>query len=350
MDIPLSSEVEKALLHLHRNTKEKKIADRIKAVILLNKGYTQKEIASILMLDEDTITSWVKKFKSSTNIEIWLDNNYIAYQGKLNSEQLSQLKTYLTKNIILNAKQVISYVKEQFGKSYCLSGMKDLLHNLGFSYKQLTLFPSKADIEKQKQFVLEFEQLNQNLGEDEEIVFIDGVHPQHNTKSSKAWIQKGTEQYIPTNTGRQRLNLNGAYNPNNQDVIIREDPSINAQSTIKLFEQIQNKYSIKKWIYAIADNAKYYRSKLVKKFLENSKIRLIFLPSYSPNLNLIERLWKYLRKEVINTTYYPKFEQFKVAIQDFFENIDSKKAELKQFIGINFHIAEIELNPKTISA
>jgi transposase len=350
MDIPLSSKDQKTLHHLHRDTKEKKIADRIKAVILLNKGYTQKEIASILMLDEDTISSWIKKFKSSTNIKIWLDNNYIAYQGKLNPDQISQLKTYLTENIILNAKQVISYVKEHFGTSYSLSGMKDLLHSLGFSYKQLTLFPSKADIEKQKQFVLEFEQLNQNLGEDEEIVFIDGVHPQHNTKSSKAWIQKGTEKYIPTNTGRLRLNLNGAYNPNNQDVIIREDPSINAQSTIKLFEQIQNKYAYKKGVYAIADNAKYYRSKLVNKFLETSKIRLIFLPSYSPNLNLIERLWKYLRKEVINTTYYPKFDQFKTAIQDFFENIDSKKSELKQFIGINFHITEIELNPKTISA
>jgi transposase len=350
MDIPLSKEDQKALIQLHRNTKEKRTADRIKAIILLNKGYTQKEIASILMLDEDTISSWIKKFNSSINIEVWLDNNYVAYKGKLNPDQLSQLKMYLTNNIILNAKQVICYVKEHFGKSYSLSGMKDLLHSLGFSYKQLTLFPSKADIEQQQQFVLEFEQLNQHLAEDEEIVFIDGVHPQHNTKSSKAWIKKGTEQYLPANTGRQRLNLNGAYNPNNQDVIIREDPSINAQSTIKLFEQIQNKYSIKKWIYAIADNAKYYRSKLVKKFLANSNIKLIFLPPYSPNLNLIERLWKYLRKQVINTTYYPKFEQFKTAILNFFKNIDSKKTELKQFIGSNFHIAEIKLNPKTISA
>lgn len=350
MEIPLSSADQQVLLQLHRNTKEKRTADRIKAIILLNNGYTQTEIASILMLDDDTISNWVKKFKSSINIKIWLNDNYIGYQGKLNSEQIFQLKSYLTKNLILNAKQVISYVTEHFGMSYSLSGMKDLLHNLGFSYKQLTLFPSKADIEQQKQFVLEFEQLNKNLAEDEEIVFIDGVHPQHNTKSSKAWIEKGTEKYIPTNTGRLRLNLNGAYNPNTQDVVIREDPSINAQSTIKLFEQLQNKYAYKNCIYAIADNAKYYRSKLVKKFLETSKIRLIFLPSYSPNLNLIERLWKYLRKEVINTTYYPKFDQFKTAIQDFFENIDSKKSELKQFIGTNFHIAEIKLNPKTIPA
>ena len=350
MDIPLSSENQQILFQLHRSTKEKRTADRIKTIILLNKGYTQKEIASILMLDEDTISRWVKKIKSSTNITTWLGDNYVTYKGKLTPDEISQLKTYLSENIILNAKRVISYVNEHFGKTYSLSGMKDLLHTIGFSYKQLNLFPIKADIEKQKQFVSEFEQLNQNLAEDEEIVFIDGVHPQHNTRSSKAWIQKGTEKYIPTNTGRQRINLNGAYNMNNQDVIIREDPSINAQSTIKLFEQIQKKYPAKKRIYAIADNAKYYRSKLVKEFLKNSKIELMFLPPYSPNLNLIERLWKYLRKKVINTTYYPKFEQFKNAIENFFENIDSKKDELKQFIGSNFHIAEFQLNPKTTSA
>ncbi|UCE07192.1 MAG: helix-turn-helix domain-containing protein, partial [bacterium] len=76
MDTPLSSEDQTALHQLHRTTKEKRTADRIKAIILLDKGYTQKEIASILMLDEDTISSWIKKFKSSTNIDIWLDNNY----------------------------------------------------------------------------------------------------------------------------------------------------------------------------------------------------------------------------------------------------------------------------------
>jgi len=350
MDIPLSSENRVMLSQLHRTTKDKRTADRIKIIILLDKGYTQKEIASILMLDEDTITNWVQKFKSTINIKRWLENNYIAYNGKLTLTEISQLKTYLNENIILTVRQIIDYVKHYFGTTYSLSGMKDLLHALNFSYKQLSLFPSKADIEQQKQFVLAFEQLNQNFTEDEEIVFIDGIHPQHNTKSSKAWIEKGTEKYLPTNTGRQRLNLNGAYNPNNQDVIIREDQTINAQSTIKLFKQIQNKYSDRHCIHIIADNAKYYRNKLVKKFLQQSKINLMFLPPYSPNLNLIERLWKYLRKEVINTTYYPTFKQFRESILDFFKNIESKKNELKQFIGINFHIVDIELNPKTISA
>lgn len=347
MELPLSEEDRVLIRKLHRSERDKKNADRLKIILLLDKGYSQREIASVLLLDEDTIGRWVKNFESSSSLEKWLRNNYVAYRGKLDTEELSQVKCYVKENIIVDIKQVIAYVKKQFSIDYSPSGMRSVLHSLDFSYKQLSLFPTKADIEKQQQFVIEYEQLNKNLTEEEAIVFIDGVHPQHNTRSSKAWIEKGAEKYIKTNTGRQRLNLNGAYNPHNQDVIIREDASINAQSTIKLFKQLQAHYFDKKCIFAIADNARYYRSRLVKKFLEKSKIKLKFLPTYSPNLNLIERLWKYLRKKVINTTYYPRFSEFKEAIKKFFEDIDSYKEELKQFIGNKFHLIDIYKNPKT---
>jgi transposase len=314
----------------------------------LDKGYKQNEIASILMLDEDTISNWIKKFQVSSTLKQWLKNNYSAYNGKLNQNELSQVKHYVRENIITDVKQVICYVEEQFHQSYSQSGMRHLLHSLGFSYKQLCLFPTKADITEQEQFVTEYTDLKNNLSAREDIVFIDGVHPQHNAKSSQAWIQKGTEKYIRTNTGRQRININGAYNPNNQDVIVREDDTINAQSTIELFKQIERKYATDECIYAIADNARYYRSCLVKEFLKTSKIKLIFLPPYSPNLNLIERLWKFLRKKVINTIYYPDFSSFKLAIDNFFNNIGAYKQEIKQFIGDKFHLFNI--NPKTTLA
>jgi len=123
-------------------------------------------------------------------------------------------------------------------------------------------------------------------------------------------FKKGERRYIPSNSGRQRINLNGAYNPDNQDIIIREDGRINAQSTIGLFNMVLEHYSEKEQIYCIVDNARYYKCKLVKEYLENQgvKITLIFLPPYSHNLNLIERLWKYLRKKTIHTHYYKKIQ------------------------------------------
>lgn len=348
MEIPLSENSLIELTKLHKKTKNKKQADRIKIILLFNKGYTQKEIASNILIKENTVSYWIKKFKSSLTVDDWIKNNYRPYWGKLTSIQLAQVQDYIRKNIIIDLRQVITYVKEQFGVNYSISGMNHLIHSLGFSFKQLSLFPTKADIKKQQKFVTEYQEINNNLEEDDEIVFLDGVHPQHNTKAVKAWIEKGVIKYIRTNTGQNRLNLNGAYNPNNQDVIIREDNTINAQSTIKLFNQIEIQYPNANLIYAFSDNAMYYKCKLIKEYLKNSRIKLIFLPPYSPNLNLIERLWKFMRMKVINTTYYPDFESFKTAIRNFFKNIDKYKNDLKKFIGNKFQL--IEINPKTTLA
>ena len=80
-------------------------------------------------------------------------------------------------------------------------------------------------------------------------------------------------------------------------------------------------------------------SKVVKAYLaENPVIKFKHLPSYSPNLNLIERLWKFTRKNIINLNYCEKFETFTSNIKNFFENIKDYKLDLKQFIGEKFHL------------
>ena len=80
------------------------------------------------------------------------------------------------------------------------------------------------------------------------------------------------------------------------NMVMRYDDTINAESTIKLFEQIQRAYPEAIQITIICDNARYYLSKLVRVYLEDSNIALMFLPPYVPNLNLIERYWKYFKK------------------------------------------------------
>jgi transposase len=340
MQIPLSEENFLQLKIIHQKTKDKKDADRIKIILLANNGYNQEQIASILFINKNTISYWIQKFYSSSSIKDWIKKNFKPYSGKLKPAQIEQVKNYIKENILIDVKPVITFIKSNFNIEYSRSGITKLLRSIGFTYKQLSLFPSKADIEKQKEFIRNYQALRENLNEKDVIVFIDGVHPQHNTKPVAAWIEKGTMKHIKTNTGRSRINLNGAYNPDNQDVIIREDKSINTQSTIKLFQQIENKYDDAPNIYAISDNAKYYKNQLIKEYQKGSRISLIFLPSYSPNLNLIERLWKFMRKKVINTTYYQDFLSFKTAILNFFANIEIYKNELKQFIGTEFHLIE----------
>jgi transposase len=113
---------------------------------------------------------------------------------------------------------------------------------------------------------------------------------------------------------------------------------INAQSTISLFQRLEEQYPHAKRIIAICDNASYYRSKLVSEHLNNSRIEIKFLPPYSPNLNLIERLWRFMNRKVRNNQYYEKFVEFKKATLSFFENISNYKEELKSLLSKKFHI------------
>jgi hypothetical protein len=208
-------------------------------------------------------------------------------------------------------------------------------------FKDSKNIPSKLDPIQQAAFKGEYEILEDYLMENEAILFVDGTHPQHNTKPTGVWVLKGKEKIIKSNTGRARLNINGAYNPHKQDLIVREDATIDAQSTIELFKQIETYYPKKKTIYVIADNARYYRNTEVQKYLESSRIKLIFLPPYSPNLNLIERLWRLLYKKIIRTEFYDSFKDFKESVMGFLENLNLHRDEVKKFVGTKLQLLEV---------
>lgn len=328
------------LIDVHKNNYERKICDRIKSILMLNAGYTIKEVSEILMVDEDTIGNWKTKFNNRKNLDEWYSDNYVEYQGKLTAAEKKEIEEYVENNIISDSKMIIQFVKEKFRKEFSTDGMVKLLHRLGFEYKQTTLIPGQYDSEKQRNFKETYEARLASMPENEELLFIDGVHPQHNTICGKAWIKRGEVKNIESNTGRERINISGAYNPENQDVIIQEDIKLNSESTINFFKKIEYKYSDMKRINIICDNAKYYKNEKVHEYLKKSKIKLIYLPPYSPNLNLIERLWKYMRKKVINNKYYKKLVDFRDSIFNFFDTLPDDQKELSQFIGKKLHLLE----------
>ena len=98
------------------------------------------------------------------------------------------------------------------------------------------------------------------------------------------------------------LNLSGSIDVITHNVVIQEDQTLNAESTIRFFQKIEKAYPDKRKIHVFCDNAPYYRNQAVKEYLETSKISLHFLPPYSPNLNPIERLWKWMKERVMSNT------------------------------------------------
>ena len=339
MILPLTNSMYADVRLLYKKTKDKQVANCLNIILLKHKGYPQTEIADILNLDENTVCSWIAKFEKSENIEGYLFLNYTAYRGKLSGDILGEVELFVEKEAYSNVKPVMAEVEKRFGISYGISGMTKLLKRLGFSYKEKVALPSKLDVAAQTAFVAVYKEIEAALTEKCAIFFMDAVHPQHNTHTMKAWLRKGKTTYTLTNSGRNRLNINGLYNPHTQETIVTYHKTINAQAAIETFEELKSRHPDKENLYVFADNAKYYVSVLMKDYIAvNPRIILIHLPPYSPNLNLIERLWKYMRKEVINPVYHEKFENFSKSIQNFFADIDSKKEEIYKFIGLKFRM------------
>lgn len=322
---------------LRGNTRDKSAYMKLSVLILLdmNKGYD--EIEAILGIGRGSISNCRKKYESD-GLEKYLDRHYVPYMGKLSADELKRLDSEVSSGIYSSAQEVQGYILQTFGIEYSLSAVRLILEKLNFVYKKTSEVPGNFDEAEQDAFLEQLMPFLCEIGEHESIYFVDAVHPQHNTSSTYAWIKRGEKKAIPTNSGRRRININGAMNAHKpQEVIVIEADTINAQATIELYEKIQANNLDKEQVYVIGDNARYYRNVELQAWLDkNSRIVQLFLPPYSPNLNLIERLWKFLRKKVINTKFYPSFEEFRRAILAFFENINNYKEELQSLITFNF--------------
>ena len=322
---------------VHRTCLDKRTAYRINAILLLGCGWTLEEVATALLIDEKTLRSYVKRYKTG-GVKQLLKDKQIGGLGYLSEQEKKCLVEHLRKNTYQSTQDIIRYVENEFGVVYTVSGITDLLHTIGFSYKKPKIVPGKANPQAQKAFLKDYEKLKQSKGKDDPIYFMDGTHPQHNTLAGYGWIERGKEKEFKSNSGRQRLNINGALNIETMDGATVLGDAVNAETTIELFEKLEKKSSIAKVIYVICDNARYYRSKKVASYLKNSRIRLVFLPPYSPNLNLIERYWKLFKKKVLYNRYYEKFDEFKSACLKFFRNPKRYKRELGTLLTENFHI------------
>ena len=337
MTLKLSQEEKIQIKQLHRSCKQRKHADKLKAILLLDKGHSCIEVGQILLLDDDTIRTYRNIYLNQGAASLLQDNNK-GRTSLVSVAQLDALEKHITENTYMDSKGIVAWIENEFGIRYSCSGINVILKRLGFVYKKPVLTPCKANLEKQEEFVVQYKELKENLAQEDQIYFMDGVHPQHNSIASYGWIKKGKTKHLKTNNGRKRTHINGALNLQTKDLFYVEDDRINSQTMIALLALILDKQRQGK-IYIVLDNARYYHSQIVKEFLEeHPRIILKFIPPYSPNLNSIERLWKILKKKVVYNKFYLKFDDFREKVIDFLENEIWKNDEFKNIITDNFQI------------
>lgn len=173
-------------------------------------------------------------------------------------------------------------------------------------------------------------------GKEEKIVlFMDAAHFIFATFLGYLWCH--ARCFLKSHAGRKRYNVLGALNAKTKKVsIYTNDTTLGSYSVCLFLKQIYLEY-VGESICIILDNAKYQRCKLVCRYAKVLGIELVFLPSYSPNLNLIERFWKYVKKEVLYSTFHKDYNEFKQNIDGCIKNAFTEDREkLESLLTNNF--------------
>ena len=331
-----------SLLSAHRGEKYRRFADRIKVILALDSGYSVEEIAKMLLITPDTVRNYQRKYESA-GLDGLCRFSYTGRRCSLTSAQQERLKEELSSRIYLSSQEVAEFIEKSFQLTLRVSSVRALLHRLGFSYKKPSLVPGKADRAAQENFLSMLRKLKASKTPKTKLYYGDGTHPQHNSLPSYGWLPRGESTPLKSNTGRRRVNISGVLDADTNEVIIQEDLRLNADSTIEFFKRIERRNRKSDKIYIILDNAGYYKGEKIRQYLKNSKIEIFFLPPYSPNLNLIERLWKFFKKKVLYNKYYEKFEQFREACLLFFEkkNMRRYRKELQSLLTDRFDVVGV---------
>ncbi len=153
--------------------------------------------------------------------------------------------------------------------------------------------------------------------------------------------KKGTIT-IKSNTGRKRITILGALNIGDLSITkTLTEETCNAERIIEFLQKVKEAYPDMN-IVIVLDNARYNYAKATRTFAEENNILLLFLPPYAPNLNIIERLWKFSKKYLVNNTYHKEFSKFFDATERFFNNLDEHHQELTSLLTQKFQIIHAE--------
>jgi transposase len=194
--------------------------------------------------------------------------------------------------------------------------VREFLKHLGLKRRKVGMIPAKADIEEQSRF--KQDELEPRLEEAKAgaraVFFMDVAHFVLSPLLGFLW--SFVRLFIQAPSGRQRFNVLGALNAITHQVFtVTNQTYITAVQVCEVLTQLA---ALERGVPLtfVLDTARYQRGRRVVEHAASLGIELLFLPPYSPNLNLIERLWKFVKKHCLYSKYYEKFEPFKQVISD----------------------------------
>ena len=325
----------KALSYERYNHPHPRVQRRMEALLLKSHELPHNEICRLTGISRYALRCYIKKYKEG-GVEKLKEISFYKPHSEMMKHK-SSIEGYFKEHPPAGIKEAMAKIEELTGIRRTENRVREFLKAIGLKRRKVGMIPAKADAEKQEQFLKEKLQPKPEEAEEGKraVFFVDASHFVMSAFSGFLW--SFTRIFIPAPAGRQRFNVLGALNAvTHEPVTVCNDQYINAQSVCDLLWKTAA-LNLQIPVTPVPDNAKYQSCKVVTDLAESLSIELLYLPSYSPNLNIIERLWKFVKKKCLRSKYYPNFKDFKTAVSNCLNETDTTyKDELDSLLNLKF--------------
>jgi transposase len=302
------------------------LVKRMVSLILIAIGVPNARITELTGLCDKSVRT-VQKAIATGKIESLFHVGGGGRKSKLEDVENAIIEEIETNNYH-SRQQIIDMIQEKYGIKTSLSAVSRLIKKNGVKRLKCGSLPAKADTEKQRSFcdsVLHPLMAQAKKG-DITLLFIDASHFVMGC-DFLGYIYGKARRFIKTYSGRMRYNVLGALNFVTKKVTtITNDTYITSKEICDLLTKTAFEYAGKP-IYFVLDNARYQKCKIVQELASRLKINLIYIPAYSPNLNLIERLWKFAKGQ-LRTRSYEHFNIFKEKIDTIVNSTNNENKDI----------------------
>ncbi len=326
------------------NQDDARLNARFIALLMLAKGYEISDVASVIGKSIRSIDNWHRQYKTKGVESL----NFFQYKPKrsyLSDEQIEKVIDWVKTTNPAKLKEVRKFIIDHFKVKYTTEAVRKLLHKRGLKLLRPKVIPGNPPSEEeQKKKIEKYHEMKATREPGTVILFGDGMHLVHNNVPAFCWADPKDPLVLKTNTGRKRLNILGAYNPDEHSFVhLTGEENCDAMRVIDYFEVILKANRSAPKIILILDNASYYKAAIVTQWLEDHpKLKIDFLPPYAPNLNLIERFWRFVKDKLVKNTYYEKYKTFRAKTFQLLNHVDKYLDELKTLMVEKFQIVKTQ--------
>jgi len=312
-----------------------RVQQKMEVLLLKAHNLPHSQIASIVGICENTVRTYFDEYQLGAIEELKKINFYKPTSELSSVEDI--IKAHFEKSPPSTIKAAAAEIEKLTGIKRGLTQVRQFLQSIGMNRRKTGSVPAKADIEIQEIFKKEKlePKLEQARLEERVVYFVDAAHFVLAPFLGYLWCF--ARVFVKAPCGRQRFNVLGALNAITHELItVTNNAYINALSVCELIQLIAQK-NVGVPITLILDNARYQKCFLVQGMAESLGVELLYLPSYSPNLNLIERMWKFTKRHCLNSKYYSDFPSFSGAISNFLKNVHvDHKEDLESLLTHRF--------------